>query len=56
MICHCGFRFAGPGEFRNCRAFIDGDGQSGVICPKCGKAFVNGKEITLRREHDQPTD
>lgn len=43
MKCKCGFQFAGPGEFRNCNAFIDGDGDSGVICPKCGKRYVNKK-------------
>jgi len=43
MKCYkCGFKFAGPGEFRNCEAFIDGDGRSGVICPECGTKYVNG--------------
>lgn len=45
MKCKCGFQFAGPGEFRNCEAFIDGNGQGGVTCPKCNKHYVNGREI-----------
>lgn len=40
MTCSCGFKFAGPGEFRNCQAFIDKDGNSWIICPKCGKTYV----------------
>ena len=47
MTCVCGFKFAGPGEFRNCEAFVTEQGDSGVICPKCRKAWVNGQEITL---------
>jgi len=43
MICTCGFCFAGLGEFRNYNTFIDGDGDSGIICPKCGKRYVNKK-------------
>ena len=41
--CVCGFLFAGPGEFRNCNAFIDDEGDSGVICPNCGREYVNKK-------------
>ena len=29
--CECGFEFAGPGEFRNCEAFVTKEGQGGVI-------------------------
>jgi len=43
LICECGFEFSGPGEYRNCEAFITRGGQSGVICPKCGNAYVNGE-------------
>lgn len=43
LICVCGFKFAGPGEFRNCEAFVTGDGKSGVICPECGREYVEGK-------------
>lgn len=39
MNCKCGFKFSGPGEFRNSEAFIL-DGNGGVICPKCGQAYV----------------
>lgn len=40
MKCECGFQFAGPGEYRNCEAFTDGMGDSGVICPECRTAYV----------------
>ncbi len=45
MKCKCGFKFANPGEFRNCEAFITSDGRSGVICPKCGRSYIDGREI-----------
>lgn len=38
--CSCGFKFADPGEFRNCDAFITEEGKSGVICPDCGRKYV----------------
>lgn len=47
MKCKCGFKFSGPGEFRNCNAFITADGQSGIICPKCGQCYVNGAEVIV---------
>ena len=50
MKCDCGFKFSGPGEYRNCGAFITEDGQSGVICPECGSKYVNG--IKLKEEND----
>lgn len=40
MNCECGFKFSGPGEFRNCGAFITDKGESGVICPECGKKYL----------------
>lgn len=43
--CKCGFKFSGPGEFRNCEAFITNMGKSGVICPKCNKTYVDGVEV-----------
>jgi len=46
-ICECGFQFSGPGEFRNCEAFVTDKGQSGIICPKCNQAYVNGKKVVL---------
>jgi hypothetical protein len=49
MQCQCGFQFSGPGEFRNCAAFITQDGHSGVICPKCGRAYVDGQEVELKK-------
>lgn len=51
MKCVCGFKFAGAGEFRNCDAFINDKGESGVICPKCGKAYVNGKEVIIPKHN-----
>jgi len=45
--CKCGFKFAGHGEFRNCEAFITDKGKSGVICPKCGKNYIDGLEVRL---------
>jgi hypothetical protein len=41
MKCECGFKFSGPGEFRNCQAFVTNGGYSGVICPTCGNKYVN---------------
>lgn len=46
MTCKCGFEFSGPGEFRNCEAFVTSTGKGGYICPKCGKAYVDGVEVT----------
>jgi hypothetical protein len=40
--CECGFEFSRPGEYRNCQAFVTYDGKSGVICPECGNAYVDG--------------
>jgi hypothetical protein len=48
MNCKCGFKFSGPGEFRNCEAFITKDGRSGIICPKCGIAYVDGVEVKIK--------
>jgi hypothetical protein len=48
MICKCGFRFSGAGEYRNCEAFITREGKSGVICPLCGQAYLDGKEVKLK--------
>ena len=43
MNCECGFKFAGPGEYRNCEAFVTKEGHSGVVCPECGKSYVCGQ-------------
>ena len=45
MKCGCGFKFSGPGEFRNCEAFVTEDGRSGVVCPNCGRQYVCGEEV-----------
>ena len=50
MNCKCGFKFSGPGEFRNCDAFINAEDKGGVICPMCGKAYVDGVEVKLRKK------
>ena len=42
MVCECGFKFAGPGEFRNCECYLS-DGGWIYICPKCKKEY--SKEI-----------
>ena len=47
MRCKCGFKFTGPGEFRNCKAFLTKEGRSGIICPECKSAYVNGEEVRL---------
>lgn len=48
MKCKCGFNFAGPGEYRNCEAFITARGRSGIICPECGRAYVDGRETWIK--------
>lgn len=50
MKCKCGFEFAGPGEFRNCEAFITDKGESGVVCPKCNATYMDGQEIILKEK------
>ena len=52
MNCKCGFKFSGPGEYRNCEAFIDDKGRGGIICPKCNTAYIDGQEVKL--EKDKP--
>ena len=54
MKCECGFKFSGPGEFRNCEAFTKtSDGQSGVICPTCGKTYVGEQEVIFEEQIEQ---
>ena len=50
MKCSCGFRFAGPGEFRYCEAFVTAKGKSGIICPICGRAYIDGREVQMPRQ------
>lgn len=38
-VCECGFKFSMPGEFRNCNAELDKEGQWWIICPECGKRY-----------------
>lgn len=52
MKCKCGFRFVGPGEFRNCGAFVTDSGGSGIVCPRCGVAYVDGAEVSLEKQKD----
>ena len=53
MKCKCGFKFSGPGEFRNCEAFVTEKGDSGVICPECGRAYVKGEEVKIERSAEK---
>lgn len=48
MKCECGFEFPGPGEYRNCEAFITQGGHSGVICPDCEQAYINGQKVEVK--------
>lgn len=42
MKCDCGkFQFAGPGELRNHKAYVDETGESCVICPACGRHYAS---------------
>ena len=50
MKCKCGFKFAGAGEYRNCQAFINEKGQGGVVCPKCGTAYIGNQEVKIKRQ------
>ena len=48
--CKCGFEFSGPGEWRNCQAFITADGQSGIECPECGQEYIG--DMPVDTKHD----
>jgi len=48
--CICGFEFAGPGEIRNCEAFVTAKGEGGIICPECKQAYVNRLPVTLETD------
>jgi hypothetical protein len=50
LICECGFKFSGAGEYRNCPAFVTTDGQSGVVCPKCNNSYVDGDYVGKFKE------
>lgn len=50
MNCKCGFKFSGPGEFRNCAAFITAKGESGVTCPQCGVSYIDGQEVAFEQK------
>ena len=52
MNCECGFKFAGPREFRNCETFITGTGRLGVTCPTCNTSYVDGMEIKLEQKDE----
>ena len=54
MKCSCGFKFAGPGEFRNCEAFITAEGEGGITCPKCNKSYVDGVEVKFVFGEEKP--
>jgi len=56
MECVCGFRFAGPGEFRNCEAYIDDDGNGCVICPDCGRHYRSYLSSAEPQKEDQSNE
>lgn len=43
MKCDCGFKFSGPGEFRNCDMFINEKKQEVIVCPNCKKEYTKEK-------------
>ena len=53
MKCVCGFKFAGAGEYRNCEAFITQEGKSGIVCPDCGKSYVDGNLVVLSSSEEK---
>ncbi len=55
MVCKCGFRFSGAGEFRNADAFITDRGQSGVICPKCNAKYINSRDFIPEQDKSMLT-
>ena len=42
LKCKCGFKFSGPGEFRNCNIEIV-DGKTIIVCPQCDTRYKNGE-------------
>lgn len=45
--CMCGFKFSKPGEFRNCKVYLNKDNKWVSVCPKCGKEWIDSeKHIT----------
>jgi len=56
MNCKCGFKFAGPGEFRNCNAFITNVGNSGVVCPMCNTKYVEIRGVWHELVEDERLD
>ena len=53
MNCECGFKFSEPGEFRNCRAYVNGAGESCVICPYCGRHYASIHSSNARQVQGQ---
>jgi len=50
--CECGFKFPGSGEIRNCDAFINCAGKSGVICPECGIHYISGSKVVSPKSQE----
>ncbi len=47
MKCKCGFKFAGPGEFKNHQSILTLKGWAD-ICPECGATYLHsGEKINL---------
>lgn len=52
MICKCGFKFSGPGEFRNCKCYLNRNNQWCYVCPDCKRVYSSGKESKDERNLD----
>jgi hypothetical protein len=49
--CDCGWKFANAGEFRSSEAFTTNTGESGVICPDCGKHYI-GDQLVIFEDNE----
>ena len=49
--CKCGFKFSKPGEYRNCDSFIDTEGESWVICPKCKAQYKTQRKEGMGKKN-----
>lgn len=51
MKCDCGFKFSGPGKFRNCTAYLNKEGKWVYICPKCNKEYLEKDNANKMRSN-----
>lgn len=56
MKCECGFKFSGPGEFRNCELYIRSDGKKVIVCPKCGAEYIKDRKAYTNERGDCAKD